>query len=762
MRNKRTHLYSRAICLATIAALAPVMPAIAAEETGAATTGGLEEIVVTAQRRSENLQEVPISVTAVSESMLTSAGIQGTAGLQQLTPGLVTYQVAAAFLPYIRGIGSSLSQNGFDSSIAIYIDGIYQANKASNIFDLNSIERIEVLKGPQGTLFGRNATGGAINVITKDPGQRAEFRIEAGYGRFDERRLRAYASAPITETLGANVGIALRKDDGYVKDRALGRNIAITDRFALSAKMRWSPSDRFDARLSFLYNDDSDNSSLSVHVLPGTLSTAASRGIPTTSNNYESRLSGVPTITNKSHGITLNMRYDAGFADLVSISGYRKGRALSFSDGDLSPANLAYSAAPQSGRQASQELQLVSNKGGPLQWITGLYYIWDNQGYANNANQRGLNSASNVPPPPVTPADLLVPGASVVGFTTRATTRSKAAFAQASYHLTDADQITVGLRYSHESKALKGIQYRRTGVAGVGGAPASFLDTQLAAVDTSKSFSRVTWRAAYDHQFNDDLMGYISYNRGFKSGGFNPTVVNANPPAVDPETLDAYEIGLKSEFFDRRLRFNIAAFYYDYRDIQVQLISAANSLTTTENAGAAETYGLDIDLEAVPSDVLKIRAGLNLLHSKYTKYPAASVFVPRVVAGTSTPTGGNVQVGLNAKGFDTVFAPKITANIGFDYDIPVGNSRITLSGSAYYNDGYDVSPGGINAHVEAFETVNGSITYYGPDDRYFVRLWGENLTKDVHPIYLSPQSLAYQVANNRPISYGVTVGFSLN
>jgi iron complex outermembrane receptor protein len=274
-----------------------------------------------------------------------------------------------------------------------------------------------------------------------------------------------------------------------------------------------------------------------------------------------------------------------------------------------------------------------------------------------------------------------------------------------------------------------------------------------------KTFSVPTWRFSYDHHFSDDLMAYISYNRGFKSGLFQDTVLGANQKAVNPEILDAYETGLKADLFDHRLRLNGSGFYYNYSDIQVSILSSGSGVTSTENAGAAQMYGLDLDATAVPIKDLNIHSGLELLHSQYTDYPNASVF-------EQNPAGqGNISTTVNAKGNPTVYAPKVTFNLGADYTIgaiPVGD-RLVLAGNFYYNDGYDVQPaaaGGQYSHVASFSTVNANITWYARHYGLFVKVWGQNLTDAIYPIYSLPNNFGFGRANAKPTTAGVTVGAS--
>jgi iron complex outermembrane receptor protein len=430
----------------------------------------------------------------------------------------------------------------------------------------------------------------------------------------------------------------------------------------------------------------------------------------------------------------------------------------------------------------SQEFQLQSN-GGPFDWIAGVYYAWIQEGFDD------LLSASNLPSP-IRPIDLSTPGSSATGFHVDLTTNAYAAFAEANVHLTDALRLTGGLRYSREKREADGFRYSYTALPAAGNTNLDLYNTVLgneplvfgrniaaaSITNADKTFSKVTWRAALDYKFSDDVMAYASFNRGFKSGTYNPTSLSTTAVPVEPEVLDAYEIGIKTELLDRRVRLNAAAFYYDYSNIQVGLITAAG-VTAVQNAAAARVQGIDVDLTAAATDNLTIRAAFNILDSKFKNYPNAQIFLPKTTAAAcaAPPPSisqaqaeaiaalpkfpGSCSYSLNANGLDLIFAPKFTGNVAADYNIPVGDARVLLTGSLYYNGGYDVTPGGYFAHIGSYVSTSASITYYAPDDAYFVRLWGDNLTNDDHPIYISPQALAFQEVSARPISYGVTLGF---
>ncbi|MBO9499093.1 MAG: TonB-dependent receptor [Novosphingobium sp.] len=778
-----------AIAAALCAAPARAQDEPAGQSAEAEQSGGIAEIVVTANRRAENLQDVPIAITAVTSEDLQATGTQSTLQLERISPGLQVYQTGSAALPFLRGVGSNQSNPGFESPVAIYIDGIYQAGKIGNVFDLPNVERIEVLKGPQGTLFGRNATGGAISIITRDPGSAPEVSAEIGYGRYNEVRGKVYAAAPITETLGISVSGTARKSDGYIYNSYLKQDANPSVDVTTMAKLVWKPSAAFTAKVSGSYFKHDDPTFLSPHVVEGTIPAgtdpAGAGGLFKTNYDKYTMRSSHETFV-KTHGwrVSGDMQYDLGGVKLVSLTGYIDVISRNISNSPASESTASYSGSASPSKMFSQELQLQSDGKGPFQWIVGGYYSWNNEGFAD------LLSVANVPSP-IKPADLLVAGASVTAFHVELKTESLAGFGQATYELTDKLRLTAGLRYTHETRGIEGYRYSATAVSSATNANIPIYNTILgteplvfgrnvaaaSVTDLSKGFSKVTWRLALDYKISDDVMVYASYNRGFKSGSYTATSLSATAVPVFPEVLDAYEVGFKSEFADRTVRFNAAAFYYDYSNIQVGLITSAG-VTTVENAAAARIYGLDADLTWQPVQTFQIRAAVNFLNSKYKSYGRAQIFLPKTsTAACTSPAplltqaqaeaivaapkvAGACSYALNATGLPVIFAPDFTGSVGADYTIPTGDSRLVLSGSLYYNSGFDITPGGYFSHVGAYETLTASATWYAPGDRWFVRVWGDNLTDNHHAIYISPQAAAFQEISAKPITYGLTVGFN--
>ena len=763
-------------------------PASSPAEPTASESNGLEDIVVTAQRRSENLQNVPISITAVTQEMLGASQVNGMLQLQKSVPGLITNRTGASLQPFIRGVGTNQTVQGSENSVAIYIDGIYQGFKAGNLFEFNDIERIEVLKGPQGTLFGRNATAGAISIVTRDPSRDQGVQAEIGYGNLNEFRAKAYAATDIFKDLAVSISYTGRRNDGYIDDsfRHL-KNVAPYRSQAVTSKLKWTPADGFVSTLSAGYSTLVDGTATAFHVLPGTTPTAAGLGQPYTTDDDLTSTSVPQQINDTANSrVTWDNRYILGQLDLVSISGYVHNKIRNLTDIDASLANLGLIVTNQYSDTYSQEFQIQSNNGKRLKWIIGAYYLNLNDYYGERPDNN-WSTQLNVPNP-VRPADLQLPGARIIGRSTGIRTTSYSAFAEGKYELLASTRVTAGLRYTTDKKALTGTQYLYTAVAGsvdqnvglrngvLGNDGLVFGRTTNSTVDLSTTFSKITWRLVLDHDFAEGVMGYASASRGFKSGNLNPSLVTNNQVPVRPETVTAYEVGIKSELFNRRVRFNAAAFYNDFTDIQVALVTSTGG-SITQNAGASRAYGVDVELTAMPTRNLTLRAAAEYLNSKYTSYDNAALNLPRVSGFTCAPgaqlsftrareiaslpqTGGNCSVlALDGKGLRTIFSPKLTLNLSGNYDYELnGGSTLNLSTGLYYNSGYDFAPGGLFAHSGSFHSLAASVGWTTANKRFYARVWGDNITGKRYPRTILPLPFAYATVTSQPVTFGVLVG----
>ncbi|UZW57257.1 TonB-dependent receptor [Sphingobium sp. JS3065] len=712
--------------------------------TGADAEHAATDIVVTAQRRAENLQKVPLAITALSADQLNSQGIETVADLGGKVPGLSVQKFNGIVQPFLRGIGSSTSTAGVESSVAVYLDGVYFSRLPSSFFDLANVERVEVLKGPQGTLFGRNSTGGVINVVTREPSFNPELKASIGYGRFDAVDGSMYVSSGLSDTVAMSASVTGKTSDGYGFNAITDNRYAFEDSLLINSKLMFKPSADSKVLLSGFYSwsENSGNKA----AFPGTSSLGLNYyydqilglglGVPRAGNVYGDnapdarKLGFYESVSDpdqrdefKVYGGSLKIEQNLGIATLVSISGYSHVSQNS-SYGDYVPAPAppapieflvpAYSRV----NLFTQELQLVSKRGSAFDWIFGLYYL----------NSKTSYTADTVFDIPLFYGDtpLTAPAAARV--------KSYAAYAQASYNVTPELKFTGGLRYTWDKTSGEGSQ------GGVVVVPP----------DTSK-VHKPSYKVAVDYQVTPDVMVYALYSHGFKSGAYN--ILTYSSPATDPEELDDYEIGLKTELFDRRARFNVAAFWYDINNPQVQLIT--NGTTFLSNAGGARVKGAEADLTVRAAQGLNLRGSLSYLDAKYTDYTNAPAGRPNFVLG-----GSDVLPPIDASGNRLPFAAKWSFNLGGDYTIDTGVGAITLTADWFHNSGYTFEPDEF-LRQGAYDLVNAQIKLQASDN-LAVRFWGRNLLdKKIVAGAASQYGYAgYPWSPAPPLTYGMAFDFS--
>ncbi|MHA3791129.1 TonB-dependent receptor [Sphingomonas sp. YL-JM2C] len=692
---------------------APVSAQEGGEAVGAADR--IEDIVVTAQRREERLQDVPVAVTAVTGAALERQGITDTRMLTASVPALDYTQQNNGALVYLRGVGTSNGGMGQETSVAIYVDGVYLSVPAGSLFSFNNIARVEVLKGPQGTLFGRNATGGVIQVVTLDPSQATKFNAKVGYGNYDTWEASAYATTGLGDGLAADIAVYARDQrDGW------GRNLTLnTDAFdhqndiSIRTKWLWNPGDRTEVRLIGDYSRSRSETGVAWNILPGT------RGVDgvTTNPGFYNVTHNFPSASVvEQAGVTLSINHDMDWASLVSISSYRWLDGRFTLDQDATPRRQVDATVDQHATTFSQELQLVSPQAGALRWILGVYFNRDKPEF-NPLRVEGL--ATGAFP--------------FIDINSYQLSHSYAGFGQATLEIADKTHATAGLRYTRDERHVVG-----TRIA----APS----TVLADVNKRANFEKLTWRFALDHEVAADVMVYASYNRGFKSGTFN--LSSLPDPAVKPEVLDAYEIGYKTELAGKRLRLNGSFFYYDYKNIQTSQVLATGGQRIV-NAPGATIKGFDIDLTAVPFKGLTIQGGLGYTHGRYKDFPNAPFFTPSA--------NGAVQSTVNAKGNKTVHTPEITVNASVAYSHETSLGFLDFAVSYAYNDGFFWYPDNVTTQP-SYHLVNGSVGWKSLDERYSLTLWSKNLAKERYYSFVSESALGFAGSPAAPRTYGVTFG----
>jgi len=669
----------------------------------------VEEVIVTAQKREERLQQVPLTVSAITASQLERSGVSGTRDLLQLTPGLNLVQTSFVPQAVIRGVGTRGVGPGDESTVPIYVDGVYVSLQAANAFELSNIERVEVVKGPQGTLFGRNAVGGAINVLTKDPKHSFEGKLAASYGSFHKREGELYISGPLSDTLAANLSVYGAADDGYIKDLVHGGNVNPASTSVYRGKLLWTPTDRTEVKLIANYTFVIDSSAVAFHPYNGI--TTARRANPPVYFPGKFELASDQPILSQffTEGASLHARQKFSFMDLTAIGSYQYSKNFSNQEQDGTVFNAGSITTQRSRDQAyTGEVRATSTMDGPLKWIAGIYGFQAKSCYCDLVN-------TNVP--------------------LRAVQRAKAfaVFGEATYALGDLS-ATAGLRYSHEKRS---IFTTRSGL---------FIG------DGSKSFSKVTPRVSLTYNFSERARVYGTYSQGFKSGVYNASSVATPLVPVNPETLDAFEVGFKSEP-SRQLQVNLSTYLYNYDNLQVVARNFTTGATLLQNAAKARMYGAELQFAYAATPYWNISGGAAYTHARFVRFPGASVVSPRPdLIGTQSVTA---DVAGNA----VPRSPDWNVSLRSDYTVPLSVGKLTFAGNVYYSSKYYFDFGNLFPQ-KAYVIVNARATWTSEDGRYRVTGFVDNATNNDRILSLSTNTIAIVQTDSRPRSYGVKVEYA--
>jgi len=694
----------------------------------------IEDIVVTAQKRTERLQDVPIAVTAITGEALERKGLTTTSDLNLLTPNLNVTRVPRTQVVYLRGIGQNSTSAGQEQNVGIYVDGVYYPAMTANVFSFNNVERIEVLRGPQGTLFGRNTTGGVVSITTKDPAREPSAYIEAGYGNYDTYTGSAYLTGGITDSLRADIAFqGTRQVRGWGRNITTGADVHNGYNYSIRSKIVFEPSADTKVVLTggrFVSQSDLGTARM---VLPNVTSTPAGYGGAMFNGNIYDTLNNDPSsdYTTQEFG-SARIEQDLGFARLVNIAAYQHVHNFSRLDSDNVPAFRSRSVAQNDIRTYTEELQIQSEPDSKLKWVAGIYYF-------NNVD--GSFPQSNITPCS-TPGigTCLADSTNVVATTAAIRTHSISGYAQATYPIFKATNLTLGIRYTSDNKRFYGVQANSLGV------PIPFSTGVPDPFDQRHTWNNPTFRVGLDHHINDDVMIYGSISSGFKSGVYNAN--SPKDPPVSPETITDYEGGFKAELFDKHLRMNGAIFYYDYRNIQ---ITKRDTPTTTvlQNAARARLYGAELEVEARLTSRFRLTANAAYLHATYTEFPAAAA---------SIPAANNIDVAatVDASGNNLPRAPHATLSLGADYTVPVSFGSVSLSGQYYYNDGFFWESDN-RLRQPAYSLTNASLRISDRNDRHSLLLWINNIFSTKYYSYeISSASNPDVGSPGAPRTYGVT------
>jgi iron complex outermembrane recepter protein len=760
-----------AVAASSVLALAPLSAQAqnsATTATETSTQGGtLEEVVVTAEYRAEKLQETPLAITALSGDALAERGIDNLDEVAKAAPNVNLFQANAAYgktmAASIRGIGQGdFNFASAEQGVGIYVDDVYFANTFGSMFDLLDVDRVEVLRGPQGTLFGKNSIGGAIRLVSKQPTGDDSGYAEVTVGDYSRREVRAgFDVALIKDVLMLRVSGLSKDRNGYV-DRidyacehpstagslpvqqlgegncTLGTEGGV-DVKGGRAQLRWVPSDSVQDTVEASVIDDNSEAAAEVMVVadpalsPAMQAFNATSLIPKYGIPYDQRFQTGGTYTNystfydpftgtsypavntvhewsTSNVLTWSIIPEVQFKSITAQQGWWG----NFSDDqDNSPMGLAWAYNLLDHRQFTQEFQLTGKAfDDKLNWAAGAFYFW---GYSLNRGHIDLNfDAGFFPPGP--PFN----GQPLLGFNQDdpAYTEDKAGFLQGTYAITDQLHLTAGGRYTKENKNYTFNHYNP-----LIDIPNPVLD--LRGVEGRTSYDHVDWKAGLDYQWTSDLMTYVSATTGFRGGGFNPRpFTNLQITSYKPEKLTEYEVGIKSEWLDHRVRANLAAYYGAYRDVIVtsqRLDATGAPFTAPENVGSADITGGEFELDATPLPGLTISYTAGLTNFKWKDLgnnqgcqDLGAAAIPEGTAANYNCISGNPGYGdLN------VGMPKWTSSLGAQYEILLGNAgsltpRADVNyHSPYYNNNYNnYDPDGTGVAVTpAMALLNGRLTW---------------------------------------------------
>ena len=726
MNNKRSALAAALMSIFGVSEVTSAQPSTP-------VTRGIEEVIVTAQKRAENLQDVPVAISVFSGDNLISFGADNAQALQNLTPGLVFNNSSAISQPYLRGVGTRFANNGLEASIATYVDDRYIARSTATAFNFVDIERVEVLKGPQGVLFGRNAAGGAIRVITKDVTDDLEGNLTGSVGNYGYYSLSGILNLPVSDTFGARFSAVTRQRDGFADNLSpIGLSELDDEDFqAFRGKFRWDMSERIAANLSLSYwqrNDAGGNETID-RSAPA-LNTGISRG----GISGES-LDKVATIINeKDDGdeFSAQLRFDVDFQkfDFVSISTYSDYEMKFASDGDGTSAPVFDSYIDENEEAYSQEFQLISNNESNWDWLMGTYFYKSDADYEL---QLDVGLPSRVSP----------------GFQNMQTT-ALAVFGQTTWHRDDRWSLTIGGRWSYEEKKATTLA-SPTAITIVGGIP--FRDKH--------DWSEFTPKATIEYKLDNSLV-YFTFSRGFKSGGYNYSAP-ANT-VLEPEILDMYEIGFKGDFVDQKMRLNASAYYYDYSDLQVSRAAIDAGTTVTQNASNSTVMGLDVDLIWLATENLTITAGLNILDSEYKDYPDATAKVFNAALTGNPLAAGMLDVPFDANGHSLLRAPDWSAFLSIAYDFHVGKATLPAVISYSYKDDYDFDfiahPLSMGMRQKGYGLINARVSLIFPGVNWELSVWGNNITDEEYFDDLVGNSAGIRGSYGVPRTFGLDVSFN--
>jgi iron complex outermembrane receptor protein len=665
-------LYRSALAVAIVTAIGS-NPAYA--QSSGNDTVQLDQVSVTAQRREAEMQKTPLSMSVISGPELDRMQVKRVDDIKFAAPNIVIEQntgTSSGAKIFMRGIGADDSMFTNDPAVALYIDDVYIPRQNGAMFDLYDVERIEVLRGPQGTLYGRNATGGAIRYISKKPTGEDKFSIDGSVGNLGRRDARVSFATRLGETLDISAAALSRQRDGFLKDITHDRMVNDQDVLAgrLSLASTWG-----EASYATLSIDRLRERSTPAWGTPVALD-ANGKQVPRLGSFYKTESDTLGMNDLDQLGVALTSETDFGAFSMRNILHYRKLQHHFYMDMDGTTQTRYHVEQDQHQNQYGYEAQFTSQGEGPFSWVAGVFAFWEHNDQPTRSDVFVRGGTNNI----------------------EQDTTAYAAYAQGDYAFNDKLTLTLGGRYSYENKDFSVVSHKANG------------DPNFSKA-LQRSWNRPDWKALLSYDFADNVMGYASVTTGFKSGGFNGRgTTPATVVPVDAETLLAYEAGIKSTLLDNRLRLNANYYRLDYDGIQLSAVNPEGVIVLT-NATGALIQGVEIEADAQLSRKLRVNATVGTIHARYQGYSDVNT--------------------AYFKGRSLKNAPELQWTLGASYVQPVGNADLVFSAQARHSDDYfqnqDNSP---LIMRRAGEEYNARIAYQPNDADWSVALWGKNLGND--------------------------------
>jgi iron complex outermembrane receptor protein len=717
------------------------------------------EIIVTAQRRAERLENVPMSVSVVESDDLQNSGVVNIHDIGSVVAGVQVNFAGNTTQPAVRGVSTLTNGNTVENNVAVYIDGFYEPSPLLINMDLPNVSSIEVLKGPQGTLYGRNATGGALLVNTLAPSPVLTGKAEVTYARFDDKRFSAYASGPLSDFVRVSLAGYYRQANSYVRlvdPTTIGRTIGPAtpiEQHAARAKLEADLTENLRATLGFNYTFVDDARTLIFSPRANISPTVP--GPPLRPTRIRDAAFSFPTYApNRRFQGTVKLALQTGIGTLTSYTGYSWNKQWNQFDGDGTWAHMAVFQNSLRQKTFQQAVDFTIDVVKNLDLIVGGMYYQDTIGGDpdKNATRSYLSAAKTL---------------TQLGYLEQKT-RAWAIYADATWHVTPLLSLNVGGRYSYDSKHHYAETRTATGTV-----------LNFGPWFAEASWRKFTPRATIRYEIAPRNSVYASFSQGFRGGQFNPEPPNTRTDVwtpVQPERITAYEIGFKTG--GSSLRFDLAAYYYDYKDLHVVTNVRSNNCeplpaicTQTArvfvNAPSAEIYGAEAQVSASPIENLSLRAAIAYLHARYGDLPGVSGTPFNAATGTNLPN--QLQ---DWSGQQTARAPYWTGNLGFDYRFPIGEGGVQLTSNLSFSDSYVINNASLYGPAagptladkqryrqDAYVNLSASLTWTDSSGHAYVGVFGRNLTNaDIFLTKSGNPQFDFGTIGE-PTTYGVRAGF---